>query len=61
MGIMESDARLQEYIKESKEKKEMIEKEIREGKDKEIERLRKENKELWKELQWWKNEFGSDG
>ncbi len=30
-------------------------------KDKEIERLRKENKELWKELQWWKNEFGSDG
>ncbi len=28
---------------------------------KEIERLKKENKELWKELQWWKNEFGSDG
>ncbi len=41
MNITESGARLQEYIKESKEKKEMIEKEIREGKDKEIEQLKK--------------------
>ncbi len=43
MNITESKARLQEYIKESKEKKEMIEKEIREEKDKEIERLKDEN------------------
>ncbi len=43
MNITESGARLQEYIEESKEKKEMIEKEIREEKDKEIERLKDEN------------------
>ncbi len=41
MNITESGARLQEYIEESKEEKEMIEKEIREEKDKEIARLRK--------------------